>query len=136
MIPPALRSNRSRLAITAQAAAPLAIAALTALLLHRYPPDQYSFYPRCPILFYLHLQCPGCGTTRALAALLHGHLRDALRLNALTTLLLPIAILYSARYYPRLVHQGLANWPQPDSRVVYATLTVAILFTIVRNLSF
>jgi hypothetical protein len=40
----------------------------------RFPPDSSGFYPRCPIFFWLHLDCPGCGGTRALAALLRGRL--------------------------------------------------------------
>ena len=119
--------NRSRLALTVRAAAPIAFIAATLL---RYPPDRYNFYPRCPVFLYLHLQCPGCGTTRALAALLHGHLREALHFNALTTLLVPLAIFYCAR----ALRQNQIRWPHTGNKIIYAILTVTILFTIVRNL--
>jgi hypothetical protein len=71
----------SRLAAIALLAAPPAGIILTAALLFFFPPAQYHFYPQCPIHQYFHLDCPGCGATRALAALLHGHLLEALRLN-------------------------------------------------------
>ena len=50
----------------------------------------------------LHLQCPGCGATRALAALLHGHVIEAMNFNALITLLLPFAAAYGIVCYIRL----------------------------------
>ena len=52
-----------------------------------------SFYPRCPIFFWLHLSCPGCGGTRALAALLHGRLKEAMHWNAMMVVffLLPLS---------------------------------------------
>jgi hypothetical protein len=93
-----IQLHRSRLSLFAKAAAPWGGIAALAALLRRFPPDRYNVYPRCPIYTYLQLQCPGCGTTRALAALLHGHIAEALRFNPLTTLLLPIALLYTAHH--------------------------------------
>ncbi len=129
-----LPSSRSRLATTMRTAASLAIIALSAIVLLYYPPDRYNFYPRCPIFLYLHLQCPGCGSTRALAALLHGHLREALHFNALTTLLLPLVVLYIAPVYPSLWRQNSINWPRPGNGIIYAVLTLTFAFTILRNL--
>src|SRR5260370_11583354 len=85
---------RSRIADILRTAVPSAIIALAAIILLRFPPAQYSFYPRCPIYELLHLQCPGCGATRAIAAVLHGHFLEAMSLNALITLLLPFAAAY------------------------------------------
>ncbi len=77
----------------------LAALAFLAVVLVRFPPDRYAIYPVCPIYHYLHLQCPGCGTTRALAALLHGHIAEAFHLNPFTTLLLPLALPYMAHHH-------------------------------------
>ncbi len=53
----------------------------------------------CPFRLVTGLPCPGCGLTRAFAALAHGHLLQALSFNAfgvplflLTVLALPIAL--------------------------------------------
>lgn len=100
------------------------------LLLWRFPPDQYPFWPSCPVFRYLHLQCPGCGTTRALAALLRGHLSEALRLNALTTLLLPFGLWYSLQSCRR--DPASARVVPPE--FTRAALVAALLFTVVRNL--
>jgi hypothetical protein len=111
-----------------------ALSSVAALLL-RFPPDRYNFYPRCPIYLYFHLQCPGCGASRALAALLRGHIAEALHLNPLTTLLLPLALLYSTHHLWRQRHDIQAlTWPNPPRYSVYALLVVAAVFTIARNL--
>lgn len=129
-----ITSSRSRMAEAARAVAPLAVAALAAAVLLRFPPDRYTFYPQCPIYRYLHLLCPGCGTTRALAALLHGNLGEALRLNALTTLLMPFAAVYAAFCYGRFLRHEPVQLPSLPRPAVYTALGVAVLFAIARNL--
>ena len=60
-----------------------AAAAGVAGLVFFFNPSAYSFYPVCQFHRLTGLNCPGCGGTRALYALLHGHLATALRDNAL-----------------------------------------------------
>ena len=98
-----------------------------------YPPSRTSFYPACPIRQYLGIDCPGCGATRALAALLHGHLAEAIRLNALFVLLLPIAIAAAIETYRRAIRPGIFHWPSPPAATVYATLAATAIFTVARN---
>lgn len=52
-------------------------------------------FPKCPFYSVFHLHCPGCGSQRALSALLHGNVFFALHENALMLLFLPL-LLYSA----------------------------------------
>lgn len=54
-----------------------------AWVLYHYPPATSSFYPHCAFHDLTGLDCPGCGTTRALHQLLHGNVGAALRLNAM-----------------------------------------------------
>ena len=128
-----ISSLQSRAANISRAAAPLILISLTASILLLFPPTRYSFYPQCPVYSSLHLLCPGCGTTRALAALLRGHLREALRLNALTTLTLPIAIAYAIQIYRSHLRREPIRWPQPPLVAIYAMLCITIIFTIARN---
>ncbi len=130
MIPP----PRSRTADILRAALPPAIIALAAILLLRFPPAQYSFYPQCPIYELFHLQCPGCGATRAVAALLHGHFIEAMNLNALIISLLPFAVAYGIVCYRRCLQRKPLHWPQPRPTVIYAAFAVTAVFTIFRNL--
>ena len=125
---------RSRIADTLHTAAPPAAIALAIIILLRFPPDQYSFYPQCPIHEFFHLQCPGCGGTRAVAALLHGQLAQAMQFNALVTLLLPFVAAYGILFYERLLQRKAIRWPQPPPAVLFAAFGLAALFTLVRNL--
>jgi hypothetical protein len=111
----------------------LAGGVLACALLLICPPTRFGFYPACPIHRLLGIQCPGCGATRALAALLRGHLIEALRLNALFVLLLPAALAGAVESYRRAMRPGVFRWPQPPAPALYATLAAAALFTIVRN---
>ncbi len=107
---------------------------LALAILYRLSPLQYRFYPTCPIHDLLHIQCPGCGTTRAIAALLHGHLSEALRLNALTVAALPLIALHAVR--PAL-RSALGHSPHPrhsNAALLRASFVVVALFTITRNL--
>lgn len=52
-------------------------------------PARYPF-PRCPFLTLTGLYCPGCGSQRALHALLHGRVGQAAGLNLLAVLCLPL----------------------------------------------
>jgi len=110
------------------------VATVGVVVLLRFPPTVYNFYPQCPIHEYLHLQCPGCGATRALAALLHGHVAEALHFNALLVVLLPFLAGYAAVFCYRAWRGVDFRWPQPPRMAVYGVLAVAVMFTVVRNL--
>ncbi|WP_433969575.1 DUF2752 domain-containing protein [Tunturiibacter gelidiferens] len=103
-------------------------------VLRRFSPAQNSLYPRCPIYEVVHLKCPGCGGTRALAALVQGRFIEAMHLNALTTLLLPIAAAYSFQWYWRFARSGVDRWPPVSHAAVYAALAASSIFTVLRNL--
>ena len=122
--------QRRRLTANALLAAALLLSA--ALLL--YPPTRTRLYPACPIHLFFGIDCPGCGATRALAALLHGHLTEALGLNALFVLLLPIAFAGAFESYRRALRPGAFRWPQPPAPALYATLAATVLFAVARNL--
>jgi hypothetical protein len=127
-------SLHRRSAAVVRASAPLVVVALAAAVLLRFPPGQYSFYPECPIYRYLHLQCPGCGSTRAIAALLRGHVAEAMRLNGLTTLFTPFAVIYAGCCYRRFLRREFIQLPRLRPSAVYSCLAAAFVFASVRNL--
>lgn len=54
--------------------------------------------PPCPSRWLTGLFCPGCGSTRALHALLHGDLPGALAMNPLLVLSLPAVALLALEW--------------------------------------
>ena len=68
------------------------VAAAGVWVLYTFPPAAYGFYPRCPFFLLTGLQCPGCGSTRALHQLLHGRIEEAFRFNPMLFLLIAVAL--------------------------------------------
>ena len=62
-----------------------------------FDPTRVGIFPPCPLHEFTGLWCPGCGSTRALHQLLHGHLMTAFRLNPLAISLLPLVGYLAAR---------------------------------------
>ncbi len=96
-------------------------------------PGHSSLLPPCPLHAFTGLFCPGCGTTRALYLLVHGHPVQAMGENALSMLLLPF-VLYELGAALTL------GWPRLSSQlrpwVLWSLLAVVILFGVLRNLPF
>lgn len=62
-----------------------------ATLLYAFDPASSAFFPSCPLHAWAGWLCPGCGTLRAMHALVHGHVLAALHDNLLATLTVPLA---------------------------------------------
>jgi hypothetical protein len=106
-----------------------------AALLYRYSPQEYWFYPRCPFYALTHHYCPGCGATRAVAELLHGHIAAALHFNAAVTLLMPVLLWYFGRMYWTAVRENHIEWPQVPEWSSRATLALVLIFAVVRDIA-
>lgn len=94
-----------------------------------------SFFPQCPFHALTGLFCPGCGSQRALSALLHGNFIDALHDNFLAMISLPVllfaATVYSLNFFrEKKLKQSIfyKTW------FVWTVLSAVILFTILRNI--
>jgi hypothetical protein len=57
-----------------------------------------------------------------------------MNLNALAVLLLPFAAAYGILCYYRLLQRKPLRWPQPPPAIIYSALTLATIFTVIRNL--
>ncbi|MDA0196174.1 MAG: DUF2752 domain-containing protein [Bacteroidetes bacterium] len=111
---------------------PLVIVSLAALLLI-LDPVTYDF-PSCLIREYAGIYCPGCGSQRAVHALLNGHFKSAFNYNPLIYFGLVI-ILYntsilSINRFSKETFKNILN--RPYTPVVVAAMI--ILFGILRNI--
>lgn len=51
------------------------------IVLYRFNPSYYVLMPKCPFKILTGLSCPGCGFQRAMHALLHGRVLEAVNYN-------------------------------------------------------
>lgn len=104
-------------------AAIVAIAAVALLTVFRCDPQHSKWLPKCLFHEVTGLFCPGCGNTRALHALLHGHILMSLRYNLLLIPAILTVLLLVMR--PRLALKPSIAW---------SIAVVVIAFAILRNL--
>jgi hypothetical protein len=114
----------------------LACATLVAALLRLFPPGSYAIYPKCPVYACFHILCPGCGATRALAALLGGRIHEAFHWNPLAIACMPFLLLFLGKCYVRAVRAQEFVFPDVPQAWLKVSLVVMAAFTIVRNLNF
>jgi hypothetical protein len=111
-------------------AAASGVAAAVLVALWRLDPSTSAVFPPCLFRALTGWQCPGCGSARALHALLHGQLTDALRLNPLAVAALPLAAV-------ECLYRAAGGRPSLLSRLgSRSTLAIAaavILFGVARN---
>ncbi len=95
-----------------------------------------GFTMKCVTYEMTGYYCPGCGETRAVHALLHGHILEAFDYN----LLLPFVAIVVAYYYfvglTTLIRKKRVMWI-PESVPIWAAVlcgVVIIAFTILRNI--
>ena len=101
----------------------LSVLAIGVAILYRFDPATAHFYPRCVFHALTGLQCPGCGTTRALHHLLHGDVAGAFHLNAMLFVAVPFGAVASASR--RFATHPLTGW---------GALAVTVVWWIARNL--
>jgi hypothetical protein len=113
-----------------------AAAAFCLAVVYSFAPSENSFYPDCLFLKVTGWECPGCGSTRALHALLHLHLAEAIALNPLFTMAFPLLMLWALLQYRAVLRNG-TTFAIPLPRNAYAALFLAAsVFGVMRNLSF
>lgn len=121
-----------RKAAALKAAAVVALAA--ALILFFFDPTRVPIYPICLFHAMTGLDCPGCGSLRAMHALLHGEWDAALHFNLVLVLSVPLCAWFGFRFVSHEIRGGPPVRIRASWLWVYGA--VWILFGIVRNLPF
>lgn len=117
------RSVARTLALAPAAAAPFVAVSL-------FDPNVAGNYPSCPVRALLGVDCPGCGSLRALHDLAHLDLVAAMDHNLMLLLVLPLVAVEAARWVR-------GRPPSILVRARYAPLAVLVAFTVwvlVRNI--
>ncbi len=113
----------------------LLVAIAGSLLYFFLDPSFSEFFPKCIFYSLTNLDCPGCGSQRAMHALLHGNILQAADFNLMAVVFLPL-LLYSAfvavgnTFFHQQWRQGLFY----STVLVKTVLFVIILFWLLRNI--
>lgn len=96
-------------------------------------PSQSGLFPRCLFLELTGYKCPGCGSQRAIHALLHGDVAAAFRYNAMLLVAVPwIGLCLYAESWrvrnPRLYLRLNA------SRIIWLFLALVLIWWLLRNI--
>lgn len=120
--------------LTKRTLAGLFIATVGLVLLRVSDPARSSIFPPCPVHYLTGWYCPGCGSLRAIHALLQGNVHAAWAMNPLTMLLLPfVAYGLLSELLTGFRGRGLPQ-PRLSSRAIYSLGCVVVLFGVIRNL--
>jgi Protein of unknown function (DUF2752) len=128
-VPPKISTPNARVAAIVLAA----MAAGVAAVVFFFNPASHGFYPVCEFHRLTGLNCPGCGGTRALYALLHGRWAVALRDNAL---LVGGLVFLGVRggWFAARKFCGRANGEFIPAKFLWLLLVIMVVFTVLRNL--
>lgn len=98
-----------------------------------FNPSGSAMFPKCPFLVLTGLECPGCGSQRAVHSLLHLDIVSAFRYNALLVVSIPAVMVYlyaeiNRKRKPALyatLHKGIVIW---------SIFAIVVIWWIARNL--
>ena len=103
-------------------------------LYYTYNPAKESFFPSCPLYVTTGYKCPGCGSQRAIHALLHGDIGAAWHHNPLLVILIPYFILaILAEYFKIHLLGKKVSLFLTSKWVIWGFFVVIILYWILRN---
>jgi hypothetical protein len=107
-----------------------------ALYLFYFEPGKTGFFPPCLFRMLTGLTCPGCGTTRALHQILHGHFDAAFMLNPLFLIAIPFLLIAFLRYSVIVMRGGIPRKNALPAPYIYAIFFIVLSFWIFRNTPF
>lgn len=101
--------------------------------LYMINPEESIYSPKCLFYMFTGLECPGCGSQRAIHALLHLRPGEAFRYNAVLVLFIPFLLLLCLSRFFRNALPTLYD-KLTGRKVTWAVLGVIIAWWIIRNI--
>ena len=98
-----------------------------------FDPEETVWMPQCPIYMLSGFKCPGCGSQRAVHALLQGDFGNALSANALLIFMIPFLMVtgyveLNKRRYPVFYSKLFSPV------IIYLILGLILGWTLLRNI--
>jgi hypothetical protein len=109
---------------------PFVAVPLLYLIIYIYNLLPHGLFP-CPIYFFWHFYCFGCGGTRSVIHLLHGEFFLSLRCNAVVTVAALICLLIWIENIFSLFGKKIKILPS-EKYIPYAAI-IAVIYLIARN---
>ena len=112
----------------------IAFVAIAAVIYFVFNPTEVAWFPKCVFYQMTGLECPACGSQRAVHAILHGNILEGLKTNPFIIISIPYAIgliiilIFKTPFTGRLRAKFLHPY------VVYAYCFIFIAWWIIRNL--
>lgn len=94
-------------------------------------------FPKCPTYTFLHLNCPGCGSQRAVHELLHLNIAKAFSYNPLFITTLPFLVyIFGVVLYNFVFDKKIKIKILYSNTFAKALIYTVIIYSILRNLPF
>lgn len=71
----------------------IVLIAIAAIIFFIFSPEDSGFFPRCPFNYATGLDCPGCGSQRAMHHLLHLEIKEAFFYNPMLVIAIPFILI-------------------------------------------
>ena len=104
-----------------------------AAYLFLFEPGKSGFFLPCIFRLLTGFNCPGCGSTRAMHQMLHGHFLAAFELNPLLLLAIPFLLFALLRYSVIVMRGGVPRHNVLRASYIYGIFFVILSFWIFRN---
>ena len=101
--------------------------------LYLFEPGKTGFFPPCLFRALTGLTCPGCGSTRAMHQIVHGHFAAAFMLNPLLLIASPFLIWAFLRYSLIVMQGRVPRKNALPAAYIYAIFFIVTGFWIFRN---
>lgn len=110
----------------------VAFAAATLLIVYGLFNPETAPFPRCPFLMLTGWQCPGCGSQRAIHALLHADISRAWHFNAALVVSLPLLAFMAVASLAKEKHPA-AHRLLNSQKVCLFWLIALVAWAVIRN---